>query len=61
MFGVLDRSMMAEEVAAAAGVTLPAALGALTDLELRGLIRGEGGRYRSTADGAETARVPEPR
>jgi DNA processing protein len=61
VFGVLDRSMMAEEVAAAAGVTLPAALGALTDLELRGLIRGEGGRYRSTADGAETARVPEPR
>jgi DNA processing protein len=61
VFGVLDRPMVAEEVAGAAGVTLPVALGALMDLEMRGLIRGEGGRFRSTAEGAETGRLPEPR
>jgi DNA processing protein len=60
VFGVLERAMMAEEVAVAAGVTLPEALGALMGLEVRGLITGEGGRYRPTPEGAEGAKVPEP-
>jgi predicted Rossmann fold nucleotide-binding protein DprA/Smf involved in DNA uptake len=53
--------MMAEEVAGATGVTLPAALSALVALEVRGLIQGEGGRYRATADGADQVEVPEHR
>jgi predicted Rossmann fold nucleotide-binding protein DprA/Smf involved in DNA uptake len=55
----LDRPMMADEVAAAAGLALPEAITALVELELRGLITGEGGRYRSTAERAAAATVPE--
>jgi predicted Rossmann fold nucleotide-binding protein DprA/Smf involved in DNA uptake len=61
VFGVLERAMIAEEAAAAAGVTLPEALGALMGLEVRGLITGEGGRFRHTSLGGEGALVPEPR
>jgi DNA processing protein len=60
VFGVLERAMMAEEVAVAAGITLPEVLGALMGLEVRGLVTGEGGRYRPTPEGAEGGTVPEP-
>ena len=60
VFDVLVRPMMADEVAAAARLPLPEALGALMGLEMRGLITGEGGRYRSTAAGVGLAPVPEP-
>ena len=60
VLAALVRPMMAEEVAAAAGLGLPEALTALVGLEIRGLITGEGGRYRSTAEGAEASAIPEP-
>jgi predicted Rossmann fold nucleotide-binding protein DprA/Smf involved in DNA uptake len=53
VFGVLERAMMADEVAATAGLSLPDALGALMGLEMRGLITGEGGRFRTTLEGAQ--------
>jgi len=53
VFGVLERAMMADDVAAAAGLSLPDALGALMGLEMRGLITGEGGRFRTTLEGAQ--------
>ena len=59
----LVHPMMAEEVAAAAGLGLPDTLTALVGLEMRSLITGEGGRYRSTAEAAESAEpsaIPEP-
>ena len=60
VFGVLERAMLAEEVAGAAGLSLPEALGALMGLEVRGLITGEGGRYRPMPLGAAEAEVPGP-
>ena len=60
VFEALERPMMAEEVAAAAGLTLPQALGALIGLEMRGLIAGQGGRYRASAQAVETPQVPQP-
>jgi len=59
VFAALVRPMMAEEVAAAAALSLPDALTALVGLEIRGLITGEGGRYRQTADGAKASAIPE--
>jgi DNA processing protein len=56
----LEQPLMAEEVAAAAGLGLTDAIAALVGLELRGLVTGEGGRYRSTAGRAAAASVPEP-
>ena len=59
----LVHPMMAEEVAAAAGLGLPDTLTALVGLEMRSLITGEGGRYRSTAEAAEIAEpsaIPDP-
>jgi predicted Rossmann fold nucleotide-binding protein DprA/Smf involved in DNA uptake len=60
VFEALQRPMMAEEVAVAAGLTLPQALGALIGLEMRGLIAGQGGRYRASAQAVETPQVPQP-
>jgi len=59
VLAVLEHPMMAEEVGAAAGLTVPETITALMELELRGLITGEGGRYRPAAALA-TAPIPEP-
>jgi len=56
----LERPMMADEVAAAVGSPLPEAIAALMGLELRGLITGEGGRYRTTAGRVVATSLPEP-
>ena len=63
MLAALVHPMMAEEVAAASGLGLSDTLTALVGLEMRSLITGEGGRYRSTAEAAdiaEPAAIPEP-
>ncbi|HJX07692.1 MAG TPA: DNA-processing protein DprA [Actinomycetota bacterium] len=60
VLAVLERPMMAEEVARAAGLGASEAITALMGLEMRGLIKGEGGRYRPTADNAVNEPVPEP-
>jgi DNA processing protein len=56
----LEQPMMADQVAAAADLGLSEAIAALADLELRGLVSGEGGRFRSAAGRAASASVPEP-
>jgi DNA processing protein len=61
VLAALVHPMMAEEVAVAAGLGLPDTLTALVGLEIRSLITGEGGRYRSTAEAAEASAIPEPR
>jgi DNA processing protein len=60
VLGALERSMLAEEVATEAGIGIADAITALMGLELRGLITGEGGRYRAAADQPSAPSVPEP-
>jgi DNA processing protein len=48
VLGALAAPMLPDAAALAAGLTVPDAISALVDLELRGLVRGVGGRYERT-------------
>jgi DNA processing protein len=51
-FDALEMTMLPDAVARKAGLTIPEAVAALIHLELRGLVRGVGGRYERTFAGA---------
>jgi DNA processing protein len=54
-FEALDRPLLPEAVARLAGLSVPDALAALVQLELRGLVLGSGGRYRRAFASPEAA------
>ena len=61
-FDALEMTMLPDAVARSAGLTIPEAVAALIRLELRGLVRGVGGRYERTFAGAAGgAKGPEER
>jgi len=60
VLAVLDRPMMAEEVSLAAELGFPDTVSALMGLEMRGLIAGDGGRYRRAVELGPARRLPEP-
>jgi DNA processing protein len=61
-FDALEMTMLPDAVARSAGLTIPDAVAALIRLELRGLVRGVGGRYERTFAGAAGgAKGPEER
>jgi DNA processing protein len=49
-FEALDRPMLPEALANAVGLSIPEVLAALVQLEVRGLVVGDGGRYRRTIE-----------
>jgi DNA processing protein len=62
VFDALDMTMLPDAVARKAHLTIPDAVAALIRLELRGLVRGVGGRYERTFTGAPGgAKGPEQR
>jgi DNA processing protein len=60
VLAALERPMMAEEVSLAVELGFPDALSALMGLEIRGLVTGDGGRYRRAVELAPAPRLPEP-
>ena len=60
VLAALERPMMAEEVSRAAGLGFPDAVAALISLEIRGLVTGDGGRYRRAVELGSALRLPEP-
>jgi DNA processing protein len=61
-FDALEMTMLPDAVARRAGLSIPDAVAALIRLELRGLVRGVGGRYERTFAGvAGGAKGPEQR
>jgi hypothetical protein len=50
VLAALERPMMAEEVSLSAGLGFPDALSTLMSLEIRGLVTGDGGRYRRAVE-----------
>jgi DNA processing protein len=51
-FEALDHPMLPEALANAVGLSVPDVLAALVQLEVRGLVAGDGGRYRRTVEAA---------
>ncbi len=60
VLAALERPMMAEEVCVAAGLGFPDAVSALMGLEIRGLVTGDGGRYRRNVELGPVPGLPEP-
>jgi DNA processing protein len=60
VLAALERPMMAEEVSLATELRFPDALSALMSLEIRGLVAGDGGRYRRAAELGPAPQLPEP-
>ena len=52
VLGAVGDGVVAERIAEAAGLTLPDTLACLVRLEMRGLVRGDGGRFRRSMSAA---------
>jgi DNA processing protein len=60
VFEALRTALLPDAVARETGLAMAEAVGALIRLELRGLVRGNGGRYERTFAGARRARAGRP-